>query len=160
MGRPNFNFISLNSKIPLLLYSPSRILQLCGKMECLQDEQIRWSFLSRITTTTSIPEQAWTHISISQWILWKVCQNLTTKTLYWSLLADLLSTVIYSIIPSFTVAQVAKSFLDNVYKLHGLPTSMVTDRDKIYTGMFWKECFKILSIELNFTTAYHPQSDG
>lgn len=60
----------------------------------------------------------------------------------------------------YTSQTVAKLFLDNVYKLHGMPVSIVTDRDKVFTSSFWKELFSILAVTLNFSTAYHPQSDG
>jgi len=39
----------------------------------------------------------------------------------------------------FTAAQIAKLVLDNIVKLHGLPSSIVTDRDKIFVSAFWKE---------------------
>lgn len=51
----------------------------------------------------------------------------------------------------FTAYVVAKAFLDQVYRHHGLPTSIVSDRDRIFTSHFWSELF---------TMAYHPQSDG
>ncbi|GKD31487.1 retrotransposable element Tf2 [Tanacetum coccineum] len=60
----------------------------------------------------------------------------------------------------YTVSQVAQLFLDNIYKLHGLPENIVSDRDKIFVSSFWKELFKLLQVQLNMSTAYHPQSDS
>lgn len=60
----------------------------------------------------------------------------------------------------YTVASVAKVFLDNIYKLHGLPDSIVSNCDKIFTSAFWGELFILAKVQLRMSTAYHPQSDG
>ncbi|GJU01294.1 retrotransposable element Tf2 [Tanacetum coccineum] len=58
------------------------------------------------------------------------------------------------------VIMIDQVFLDNIYKLHGLPESMVSDKDKVFISVFWKELFKLLHVKLLMPTAYHPQTDG
>ena len=54
----------------------------------------------------------------------------------------------------------AKLFLNNIYKLHGLPNNIISDRGSIFTSSMWTELMKLLNIKLNLSTAFHPQSDG
>jgi transposase InsO family protein len=60
----------------------------------------------------------------------------------------------------FTTLSVAKVFLSQVYKLHGLPSAMISDRDRIFTSKLWQELFRLANVKLQMSTAYHPQSDG
>lgn len=60
----------------------------------------------------------------------------------------------------FNAPQVATLFMDNIFKLHGLPKSIVSDRDKIFTSKFWRGLFNLLGIKLHMSSSYHPQSDG
>ncbi|KAL0355853.1 UNVERIFIED_CONTAM: hypothetical protein Sradi_4032200 [Sesamum radiatum] len=60
----------------------------------------------------------------------------------------------------YTTASIAKVFFDHIYKLHGLPVSIVSDRDKIFTSKLWKELFTLAGVSLNMSSAYRPQSDG
>ncbi|GKC84985.1 retrotransposon-related protein [Tanacetum coccineum] len=60
----------------------------------------------------------------------------------------------------FSASQIAQVFLDRVYKLHGLPESIVSDRDKVFLNNFWKSFFSTLNVKLKLSTAYHPQFDG
>jgi hypothetical protein len=59
----------------------------------------------------------------------------------------------------FTTAKVATSYLDNVFKLHGLPKIMISDRDPIFTRNFWQAIFSQMGSELRMSSAYHPQTD-
>jgi hypothetical protein len=60
----------------------------------------------------------------------------------------------------YTVQSVAQTFIDHVMKLHEPPIAIVSDRDRIFTSKLWKDIFKALDVELRYSTAYHPQSDG
>ena len=54
----------------------------------------------------------------------------------------------------------ARLFRDNVWKLHGLPESMVSDRGPQFAVELTKELNKMLGIETRLLTAFHPQTDG
>jgi hypothetical protein len=57
-------------------------------------------------------------------------------------------------------ADVARLFLQDVYRLHGLPADIVSDRDKIFTSNFWRHLLAILDVQPNMSTAFHPQTNG
>ena len=60
----------------------------------------------------------------------------------------------------FTVVKTTKLFVDMVIKIHGFPTSIITDRDPVFLSNFWKKLFKLSGTTLRHSTAYHPQTDG
>ena len=54
----------------------------------------------------------------------------------------------------------ATLFVSQIFKYHELPTSIVSDRDPRMTSLFWQGLFENLGTKLNFSSAYHPQTDG
>lgn len=60
----------------------------------------------------------------------------------------------------YSAHSIAVAFLDNIFKLHGMLTTIVRDRDTVFVGSFWKELFGLHGVELAKSTAYHPQTDG
>jgi hypothetical protein len=60
----------------------------------------------------------------------------------------------------FTAQTVADAYMESVFKLHGMPFAVVSDRDKIFTSQFWQQLFKCSGTQLRMSTACHPQSNG
>jgi hypothetical protein len=60
----------------------------------------------------------------------------------------------------FTAHQVVVLLLDSVVKLHGIPKTMLSDRDRIFLSNVWKSLFSLLGSKLLHSTTYHPQTDG
>ncbi|SGZ32127.1 BQ5605_C043g12085 [Microbotryum silenes-dioicae] len=59
-----------------------------------------------------------------------------------------------------TAAEVAARFHEGWHRLFGLPQSIVSDRDKLFTSKFWTALHKRLNIKLQLSSAFHPETDG
>jgi len=55
---------------------------------------------------------------------------------------------------------IAKIYRDNIWKLHGIPKKVLSDRGLQFASKFIKELTKALGMKRQLLTAYHPQTDG
>lgn len=60
----------------------------------------------------------------------------------------------------FTALQVAQAYMQEVFRLHSMPQSIISDRDRIFTSTFWQELFRLSHTQLRMSSSYHPQTDG
>jgi transposase InsO family protein len=60
----------------------------------------------------------------------------------------------------YTMKQVADLFQENIARLHGQPSVIVSDRDRVFTSGLWQNLFKAMGVKLHLSSAYHPQTDG
>jgi len=58
------------------------------------------------------------------------------------------------------MAQLAPLFMTHIVRLHGLPETIVSDRDPKFTSQFWTETHRLLGVKLARSTAFHPQTNG
>jgi hypothetical protein len=61
---------------------------------------------------------------------------------------------------SMTSSDLARIFLNSIFRLHGSPDSIISDRGSTFVSHLWKEFLKLLDIKPKNSTAYHPQTDG
>ncbi|GJX59479.1 retrotransposon-related protein [Tanacetum coccineum] len=104
------------------------------------------------------PTQVWHDISMDFLDSLPMSQGKSTILV----IADRLSKYVHFIAVThpYTAKTIARLFLDNIHKLHGLPKTIVSDRDKIFMSLFWQSLFKMLQLQLKMSIAYHPQTDG
>jgi transposase InsO family protein len=60
----------------------------------------------------------------------------------------------------YTANTVAQAYMDHVFKLHGMPLALISDRDKVFTSNFWQHLFRLSGTQMRMSSAYHPQTDG
>ena len=74
---------------------------------------------------------------------------------------DRFSKIVHFIaLKSTSARELADSFVKEIWRLHGLPLDIVSDRDTRFTSNFWAAVMKKLDVKLNMSTAFHPQTDG
>ena len=56
---------------------------------------------------------------------------------------------------NYKAANIADIFMREIFRFHGIPKVIISDRDPKFTGNFWKSLFKGLDTKSNFSTAYH-----
>ncbi|KAL8122756.1 hypothetical protein AgCh_010945 [Apium graveolens] len=140
---------------PLMKNEIIEVIKGCEVCQRTKSEHIQSPGLLQPLT---IPNQPWTHISMDFIEQLPNSEGMDTVLV----VIDRLTKYGHFIALShpFTALDVTNLFLDNIFKLHGIPSSIVCDRDKIFTSAVWTSIFEKLEVALHFSTAYHPQSDG
>ena len=59
-----------------------------------------------------------------------------------------------------TATEYARLFVNQVFRLHGMPEVIISNRDSQFVSKFWEEMFSLLGTDLRFSTAFHPETDG
>ena len=59
----------------------------------------------------------------------------------------------------YLLDKLAELYIKEIVQLHGIPISIISDRDPRLTSRFWGKLQKALGTQLNFSTAFHPQTD-
>ena len=106
-----------------------------------------------------VPSKAWEHIAMDF-----VTKLPRTARGYSAIMVvvDRLSKQVH-LIPTkdeSTAAQTAQVFLDRIYSQHGMPLSIVSDRDSKFTAHFWEKLMELLGTDLKMSSARHPETDG
>ena len=92
---------------------------------------------------THLPRTSWKHD-----VVWVIVDRLTK-------LAHFLAVRM-----TFTLEEFCRLYIREIVRLHGVPISIVSDRDPRFTAQFWKSFQKAMGTQLSMSTAFYPHMDG
>jgi len=119
----------------------NRTEELAGKLKLSEVPQKTWSYLT-IDFITKLPVVA------GKDVILVVCNRLSKMTHFMATMEGI------------SAEGLARLFQDNVWKLHGLPESVVSNRGPQFAAELMKELNRMLGIKTKLSTAFHPQTDG
>lgn len=136
----------------------SRIKEFIKECEVCQRHKVESLTPRGLLQPLSIPEKIWEDISMD--FIDGLPSSRGKSTIF--VVVDRLSKYAHFMALShpYTAVSIAQIFFENIFKLHGMPKSIVCDRDPAFTSQFWIELFRLHGTSFNFSSAYHPQTDG
>ena len=60
----------------------------------------------------------------------------------------------------YSLEKLARLYVKEIVRLHGVPKEIISDRDPRFVSHFWQSLHEALGTKLQFSTAFHPQTDG
>lgn len=82
-------------------------------------------------------------------------------TTIWVICDRLSKFVHFLALPSkYTAKDLATRFTVEIFRLHGIPKSIISDRNPLFVSQFWREFFKLHGTTLKYSSSYHPETDG
>ncbi|KAI3685864.1 hypothetical protein L6452_35125 [Arctium lappa] len=141
---------------PVMKLDVARYVERC--VTCLQvkaEHQRPYGSLQSL----EIPEWKWEHITMD--FVTKLPKTLRGHDTIWVIVDRLtMSTHFLAIRETLPMDKLAKLYIDEVVSRHGIPLSIVSDRDSRFTSNFWEGFQKELGTRVKLSTAYHPQTNG
>ena len=113
-----------------------------GLLQQPEIPQWKWEQIS-MDFVTKLPRTARGHDSI-----WVIVDRLTKSAHFLPIRED------------FKMEKLAQIYIDKIVSLHGVPLSIISDRDSRFTSRFWWMLQRALGTKIDLSAAYHPQTDG
>ncbi|KAL4021165.1 hypothetical protein IC575_019956 [Cucumis melo] len=107
----------------------------------------------------SVPEWKWENVSMD--VITGLPRTLRGFTVIWVVVDRLTKSAHF--VPgksTYTASKWAQLYMSEIVRLHGVPVSIVSNRDARFTSKFWKGLQTAMGTRLDFSTAFHPQTDG
>jgi hypothetical protein len=107
----------------------------------------------------AIPEWKWEHIAMD--FVTSLPKTVTRLDTIWVVVNRLTKSAHFlPIKTTYDMSLLAKEYVSEIVRLHGVPVSIISNRDPHFTSRFWQSLQVAMRIKLNFSTAFHPQTDG
>ncbi|KAL0545727.1 hypothetical protein IC582_015618 [Cucumis melo] len=114
---------------------------------------------ARLLQPLSVPGWKWESVSMD--FITGLPKTLKDYTVIWVVVDRLTKSAHF--VPgksTYTASKWGQLYMTEIVRLHGVPVSIISDRDARFTSKFWKGLQLALGTRLDFSTAFHPQTDG
>nr|GFB06744.1 putative reverse transcriptase domain-containing protein [Tanacetum cinerariifolium] len=114
---------------------------------------------SRLLVQPKIPEWKWDNITMD--FITKLPKSSQGYDAIWVIVDRLTKSAIFTPIREIDpMVKLARIYLKEVFTRHGIPVSIISDRDPRFVSNFWRSLQNTLGTKLDMSTAYHPETDG
>ncbi|KAE8707211.1 hypothetical protein F3Y22_tig00110386pilonHSYRG00027 [Hibiscus syriacus] len=128
---------------------------------CLTCQQVKAEHQhpSGLLQPIKIPEWKWERITMD--FVTGLPMTLSKKDSVWVIVDRLTkSSHFIPVRVNYTLDKLARLYISEIVRLHGVPLSIISDRDPRFTSRFWKALHTALGTRLDYSTSFHPQTDG
>ncbi|KAI5335248.1 hypothetical protein L3X38_025381 [Prunus dulcis] len=129
--------------------------------KCLIYQQVKaeWQKPSELLQPLPIPKWKWEHLTMD--FVFKLPRTQNKHDGVWVIVDRLTKSAHFlPVRANYTLNKLAKIFIDEIVRLHGVPVSIISYRDPRFTSRFWAKLNEAFGTQLWFSTAFHPQTDG
>ncbi|KAI5338648.1 hypothetical protein L3X38_017919 [Prunus dulcis] len=129
--------------------------------KCLSCQQVKAERQkpSGLLQPLPIPEWKWEHLTMD--FVFKLPRTRNKHDGVWVIVDRLTKSAHFlPVRANYTLNKLAQLFIDEIVRLHGVPVSITSDRDPRFTSRFWTKLHEAFGTQLQFSTAFHPQTDG
>ncbi|GJZ13583.1 putative reverse transcriptase domain-containing protein, partial [Tanacetum coccineum] len=134
-------------------------LVLAAQVKAFKDENMIDEGLNGLLQQPEIPEWKWEKIAMD--FITKLPRSSSGHDAIWVIVDRLTKSVHFlEIQEDYSMEKLARLYIDEIVTHHGVPKSIISDRDGRFTSRFWQTMQKALGTRLDMSTAYHPQTDG
>ncbi|GJZ22323.1 putative reverse transcriptase domain-containing protein [Tanacetum coccineum] len=121
--------------------------------------KIEYQKPSGLLVQPEIPQWKWENITMD--FVTKLPKTTTGQDMIWVIVDRLTKSAHFlPMREDDTLEKLTRQYLKEVVSRHGVPVSIISDRDGKFTSHFWKSLNKALGTRLDMSTAYHPETDG
>ncbi|KAL5578320.1 hypothetical protein UlMin_020019 [Ulmus minor] len=141
--------------------SPDGILHFKGRLCIPNDPEMRNQILSEAHSTPYSVHLEWKWEQISMDFVVGLPKTTNGHDSIWVIVDRLTKSAHFiPIRVTYSLEQLAELYVKEIVHLHGVPKSIISDRDARFTSRFWKGVQQSMGTKLKFSTAFHPQTDG
>ncbi|KAA3487651.1 DNA/RNA polymerases superfamily protein [Gossypium australe] len=129
------------------------VTEFVSKCLTCQKVKVEHQFPSSLLQLIQIPQWKWERVTMD--FVSRLPLTPTKKDSVW-----VISSYFLLVCTDNSLHRLARLYILEIVRLHGAPLSIISDHDPLFTSQFWKKLHEALGTRFNFSTAFHPQTDG